>query len=94
MLINSGSEPQRLFAELGKVMPFWDRQIDMVALTHPDGDHMNAQIETPLRFAIDHGLETEISQQNPDADPWRRALASRGRRPFRLNGLAVADRPG
>jgi competence protein ComEC len=57
-------------------MPFWDRKIDVVVLTHPDSDHMNAQIETPLRFAIDYGVETEISQQNPDADPWRRALAS------------------
>ncbi len=76
VLIDGGSEPQRLFAELGRVMPFWDRKIDVVVLTHPDSDHMNAQIETPLRFAIDYGVETEISQQNPDADPWRRALAS------------------
>ncbi|MCB0084408.1 MAG: ComEC/Rec2 family competence protein, partial [Caldilineaceae bacterium] len=47
VLIDGGASPQTLMSELGAVMPFWDRAIDLLVLTHPDGDHMNAQIEVP-----------------------------------------------
>ncbi|MCB9147732.1 MAG: ComEC/Rec2 family competence protein [Caldilineaceae bacterium] len=74
VLIDGGSSPQALFSELGAVMPFWDRTIDLLVLTHPDGDHMNAQIEVPQRFAVERALDTITSQQNLDAEPWRTAM--------------------
>ena len=78
VLIDGGLSPQTLFSELGAVMPFWDRHLDMVLLTHPDGDHMAAQIDVPARFAVDQALDTSVSQANPDAQPWRDALAAAG----------------
>ena len=78
VLVDGGSEPQRLFGQLGAVMPFWDRSVDLVVLTHPDGDHMNAQAELPLRYAVSHALDTAISQENPDAEPWRARMAGQG----------------
>ena len=33
VLIDGGASPQALFAELGEVMPFWDREIDLLLLT-------------------------------------------------------------
>lgn len=74
LLIDGGSSPQALFSELGAVMPFWDRTIDWLVLTHPDGDHMHAQVEVPQRFAITGALDTVVSQQNPDAEVWRAAM--------------------
>ena len=44
-LIDGGSSPQALLSELGAVMPFWDRSLDLVVLTHADGDHMDAQTQ-------------------------------------------------
>ena len=44
-LIDGGAEPERLLAELGAVMPFWDRSLDLLLLTHPDADHMAAQAQ-------------------------------------------------
>ena len=74
VLIDGGASPQALFSELGAVMPFWDRSLDVLLLTHPDGDHMNAQIDVPARFDVAHGLDTAAGQANPDAAPWRAAL--------------------
>ena len=40
ILIDGGPSTQAVNIELGKKMPFWDRNIDMVILTHPHHDHL------------------------------------------------------
>jgi len=71
LLIDGGASPQQLTTELGAVMPFWDRSIDLLLMTHPDSDHMEAQRTLPARFAIDTALEAATIGVNPDADGWR-----------------------
>ena len=78
VLVDGGKSPQALFNELGEAMPFWDRSIDMLLLTHPDGDHMIGQISVPERFRVSHALDTAISQANADALPWRESLDGAG----------------
>ena len=78
VLVDGGKSPQALFNELGESMPFWDRSIDVLLLTHPDGDHMIGQIGVPQRFQVSHALDTAISQANPDAQGWRDSLAAAG----------------
>ncbi len=77
-LIDGGAEPERLLAELGAVMPFWDRSLDLLLLTHPDADHMAAQVRVPARFQVDYALETPMSRANPDAQGWRERVARAG----------------
>jgi competence protein ComEC len=36
VLIDGGASPESLFNELGQVMPFWDRSLDIIAMTNPD----------------------------------------------------------
>lgn len=78
VLLDGGASPQRLFSQLGAVMPFWDRSLDLVVLTNPDKDHMDAQAQASTRLQITTALETKASQANPDADTWRANLASDG----------------
>jgi competence protein ComEC len=78
VLIDGGVSPELLFNELGQVMPFWDRSLDIVAMTNPDKDHMGAQEQAASRFAIATALETKASQANHDADLWRANLAGAG----------------
>ncbi len=77
-LIDGGAEPERLLAELGAVMPFWDRSLDLLLLTHPDADHMAAQAQTPARFRVIHALETPVTQADGAADGWRDGMARGG----------------
>ncbi|MFZ1754573.1 MAG: ComEC/Rec2 family competence protein [Caldilineaceae bacterium] len=71
ILIDGGSDSQRLFAQLGAAMPFWDRSLDLVVATHPDWDHMGAQIALPERFAIEQALISDNLRDNEDFDDWR-----------------------
>jgi competence protein ComEC len=57
ILVDGGPSPAALLSELGEVLPFWDRTLDMVILTHPDGDHMNGLIELLGRYRVHSVLD-------------------------------------
>lgn len=78
VLIDGGASPQALFAELGAAMPFWDRSLDLLLLTHPDGDHMAAQTELPRRFSVGQAVAARHVVADKAAAPWRDALAAAG----------------
>lgn len=78
VLIDGGASRERLLTQLGEVMPWWDRSLDLLLVTHPDRDHIGAQTTVPERYAIDYALETPASVQDPDALAWREAVAASG----------------
>lgn len=52
MLIDGGPDGSVL-RELGKVMPFYDRSIDVLVATHADQDHIGGLVEVLKRFQVD-----------------------------------------
>ena len=74
VLIDGGDDSQQLFAELGAVMPFWDRQIDQAIVTHPDWDHMGGQIDLPGRFTLGQAIISENGRGHKDSQLWLAAL--------------------
>lgn len=52
ILIDGGPDLSTL-SHLGKLMPFFDRSIDLIVLTHSDADHITALPEVLRRFHID-----------------------------------------
>lgn len=60
MLIDGGSNSSVL-RELGKVMPFYDRSIDVVLATHADQDHIGGLIEVLKRFEVDLFVRTNTT---------------------------------
>ena len=40
ILIDGGPNGQIILEKLGKEMPFWDRTIDLVILTHPEQEQL------------------------------------------------------
>jgi competence protein ComEC len=78
VLIDGGPTPERLLEQLGEVMPWWDRSIDMVLATHADHDHIGGQEVVPSRYHIDYALETPAMAQDPDGETWRKAVDAAG----------------
>ena len=97
MLIDGGPSPTALLNELGDVLPFWDRSLDLVVLTHPDGDHITGLIPLLDRYRVGQVLDVRQSDTAPEAVPWLeelaalsvpRTLAQRGMR-LPVGGLSV-----
>ena len=74
VLIDGGDDSQRLYAELGAVMPFWDRRIDQAIVTHPDWDHIGGQVDLPERFALRQASISENVREHEDSQLWLAAL--------------------
>ncbi|OGZ29840.1 MAG: hypothetical protein A2931_02325 [Candidatus Niyogibacteria bacterium RIFCSPLOWO2_01_FULL_45_48] len=52
VLIDGGPN-KKVLSELSRVMPFYDRSIDAVLLTHPHQDHIGGLVEILKRYNVD-----------------------------------------
>lgn len=57
MLIDGGPD-RSVLTELSKVMPWWDRSLDIVVATHPDKDHIGGLISVLENYQVDYYLES------------------------------------
>jgi competence protein ComEC len=58
ILIDGGPSGQRLLEKLGKYVPFWDRNIEMVIATHPDADHITGLADIMQNYKIGIIMQT------------------------------------
>jgi competence protein ComEC len=56
-----GGPSDKILSQLGKFMPFYDRSIDMLILTHPDADHVSGFIDVLKRFEVKKVLLTKVT---------------------------------
>ncbi|MFA5248523.1 MAG: MBL fold metallo-hydrolase [Patescibacteria group bacterium] len=52
ILIDGGPTRAAVIQELGKVLPFWERKIDLVILTHCHSDHFVGLVEVFKRYDV------------------------------------------
>ncbi len=77
MLIDGGPSAKVLQC-LGKSMPFWDRQIDVVVLTHPDMDHFGGLLDVAQRYRIGMFLHNGRENSAPRYRELQKTLSRRG----------------
>lgn len=64
MLIDGGKSGKSLLEKLGKYIPFWDRQIEVVAATHPDQDHIGGLIGVLQSYKVDKVIKTKAESES------------------------------
>jgi competence protein ComEC len=52
ILVDGGFYPTVLNDQLGRQMPFWDREIDLLIATHPDGDHVAGLVDVFAQYRV------------------------------------------
>jgi competence protein ComEC len=76
VLIDGGASSVQLLSELGDVMPWWDRSIDMLLATHADLDHVGAHPAVLERYGVAYALATPALAADADAAAWLDAVDS------------------
>jgi len=59
-ILIDGGPSNVLIQKLGKYLPFHDRDIEIMILTHPDSDHVTGLVEVLRRYKVDRVLMTGV----------------------------------
>ncbi|MEA3334825.1 MAG: ComEC/Rec2 family competence protein [Chloroflexota bacterium] len=74
VLIDGGYSPTKLLSALGEHMPFHDRQIELVVLTHPGDERIGGLVGLPERYRIKQVLQTPFPYPSTNYENWLRTL--------------------
>ena len=76
VLIDGGPD-DRIMEKLAAAMPFWDRSIDLIILTHPHADHLDGLLEVLKRYEVGMVLESGVNHSIPEYGEWRDLIAKK-----------------
>jgi competence protein ComEC len=78
ILVDGGPSPAALSSMLGHEMPFWDRSLDLVVMSHPDADHITGLVEVLRRYHVAGWLDGGQPGDDPISFSCQELLADGG----------------
>ncbi len=76
ILVDGGPDATRTLGYLGRYLPFWQRRIDLLVLTHPHEDHLGGLVDVLARYEVGQVLETPYLVTTTLETAWMRTLAT------------------
>jgi len=77
-ILIDGGPSSAILEKLGREMPFWDRTIDLVILTHPEKDHIAGLLEVLKKYKVENILWTGVERDTSEYNEWVGLLKSEG----------------
>lgn len=69
-ILVDGGPNDSLIQTLGNILPVWDREIDLLVLTHPQADHVTGLFSVLERFKINEILATFVDYDTQTNQEW------------------------
>ncbi len=76
VLIDGGPD-KMVLEKLEEVMPFYDRTIDLMILTHPDADHLTGLLSVLEYFKVNHILVSGFENNTAVYQEWKKLIEER-----------------
>ncbi|MFZ3054828.1 MAG: MBL fold metallo-hydrolase [Minisyncoccales bacterium] len=78
VLIDGGPSYSKVLEGLSREMPFWDKEIDLIILSHPESDHMTGLLSVLENYKVDNILWTGIEKEGEKFEIWKRMISEEG----------------
>ena len=78
ILVDGGPSAQAISGELSRHLPFWDRTIELVVLTHQHLDHLTGLLEVLQRYKVQQVLYLDTDYQTPPEQEWLSLIRDKG----------------
>lgn len=69
-ILVDGGPDKKVLQRLGENLPFWDKKIDLMILTHPHDDHVTGLVEVIKRYEVEKILYTGVVHDGPNFLAW------------------------
>jgi beta-lactamase superfamily II metal-dependent hydrolase len=69
-ILIDGGENSTVLYQLGKHLPFYDKTIDLMILTHPHSDHVGGLVSVLEKYKVKQVLGTGVVHTSPDYLKW------------------------
>ena len=73
-ILIDGGPGTKVLEKLSEQMPFYDRTIDLVLLTHPEKDHLEGLVEVLNKYQVDSVVWTGVLRETAVFEEWQKAL--------------------
>ena len=73
-ILIDGGPGSVILEKLGKSMPFYDRTIDLIILTHPEFDHLSGLNEILKKYKVSNILWTGIVRDTAEYKEWKKLI--------------------
>ncbi|MBI4200673.1 MAG: DNA internalization-related competence protein ComEC/Rec2 [Chloroflexi bacterium] len=80
LLVDGGRDPRLVLEALGERMPFWDRSLDVLVLSHSHEDHLAGLVEVLRRYRVALVIDNGFPDESPAREVWRTAVQAEGAR--------------
>jgi competence protein ComEC len=74
VLIDGGPSYSKVLEGLSREMPFNDKEIDLVILSHPESDHMTGLLSVLENYKVDNIIWTGIEKEGEKFESWKRMI--------------------
>lgn len=79
-ILIDGGPTSAILEKLRKEMPFWDRTIDLIILSHPEKDHMSGLLDVLKRYKVENILWTGVVRDTAEYKEWEKLIKEEGAR--------------
>lgn len=76
-ILVDGGPNSKVLSELGEVMPFYDRTIDLIVLTHPQQDHIFGLVEVLKRYKVVNILITGVDYSGGAYEEFKKIIGEK-----------------
>ncbi len=77
-ILIDGGPSSVVLEKLAESLPFWDRTIDLIILTHPEHDHLAGLIEVLKRYKVENILWTGVVRDTAEYKEWVKLIKNEG----------------
>ena len=76
-IVIDGGPDLSVLAQLGRILPYLQRTIDLLILTHPDADHLIGALAILQRYRVRYVLVTDVQDDSALYEAWHKQLQQR-----------------
>lgn len=84
-IVIDGGPGRRILDCLGRHMPFWDRKVEMMVLTHPHAEHMEGLLAILDSYRVGTVVTTDIPNDTQMYKAWHERLLKSGAKVYEPN---------